>query len=156
ACESVPTDLAPPTVTTQPLSLTKAIGKTMTLIASVTGPGPFSYQWRLNGTNVLNVNDITGGRSNALTISGLEDGDAGDYSVVVSNAAGSVTTTVASLTVVPGDENQSPAISSISPSIGLTTGGTIITINGAGFRRDTAVTFGSAPASLLTYSSTNL
>jgi hypothetical protein len=48
------------------------------------GGGALSYQWRLNGTNVI-------GATNAiLTLCNLTAGQAGVYSVVVSNVAGSL------------------------------------------------------------------
>jgi hypothetical protein len=44
----------PPSVTIQPTNNVVAVtlGNNVTLAVSVTGPGPFSYQWQLNGTNL--------------------------------------------------------------------------------------------------------
>ena len=47
---------SPPNVTLQPTNslVTATIGNNVNLSVSVTGTGPFSYQWQLNGTNLLN------------------------------------------------------------------------------------------------------
>ncbi len=44
----------PPTVTTQPSSLTNLAGSTVSFNAAAGGTGPFSYQWQFNGTNLPN------------------------------------------------------------------------------------------------------
>jgi uncharacterized repeat protein (TIGR03803 family) len=49
------------------------IGGTVSLVVSVSGTGPFSYQWQLNGTNLPNgiITTVAGGGNN-----GLGDGEA--------------------------------------------------------------------------------
>ncbi|MDB6018165.1 MAG: hypothetical protein JWR19_2654 [Pedosphaera sp.] len=56
------------------------------------GSKPLSYQWRVNGTNILNANNPT------LTLTNLAFSDAGNYSVLVSNPAGSTLSSNATLT----------------------------------------------------------
>jgi uncharacterized repeat protein (TIGR03803 family) len=55
----------PPMVAIQPTnnSLTIPFGNNVTLSVSVTGTGPFSYQWQLNGTNLPNgiITTVAGG-----------------------------------------------------------------------------------------------
>lgn len=58
-----------------------ALGTTITLTSQSTGVS-LTYQWRLNGTNIL------GATGQALTITNASPGDAGTYSVLVSNLAG--------------------------------------------------------------------
>src|ERR1700723_3505206 len=47
-----------PTITTQPISQTNLAGTNVVLSIGVAGPGPFTYQWQFNGTN-LPTNIIT-------------------------------------------------------------------------------------------------
>jgi hypothetical protein len=58
------------------------------------GPGPLSFQWRFHGV------DISGANRSSLTIANSTLLDAGDYDVVVSNDAGSVTSRSARLNVL--------------------------------------------------------
>jgi len=44
-----------PTITAQPAGQTNAAGDTVTFSVAAAGPGPFTYQWRLNGTNLANT-----------------------------------------------------------------------------------------------------
>ena len=64
---------------------------------SAIGASPLSYQWRFNGTNQA------GATASVYTLPSVQAGDAGNYSVVVSNAAGSVTSSEAVLTVLQGN-----------------------------------------------------
>ncbi len=70
-------------------------GNSATLTVSATGSGPFTYQWRRNGS------EIAGATGSALTLNGLQLADAGLYSVVVGNAAGTITSRAAVLNVAP-------------------------------------------------------
>src|SRR5207247_572261 len=58
-----------------------------------------SYQWRFNGTNLVDGGNISGVTTPNLTISKVETNSAGDYSVVVMNLAGSTNSSNAHLTV---------------------------------------------------------
>jgi len=58
------------------------------------GTEPLRYQWRYDGTG------IPGATTNGYTRTNLRPSDAGSYSVVVSNVAGSVTSAAAVLSVV--------------------------------------------------------
>jgi len=78
----------------QPESTNAFAGQSVILSATVTGSTPYDYQWQLNGTNLV-------GATNAiLTISDLQNGNAGGYSLVVNNGGNPVTSTTAQLTVV--------------------------------------------------------
>jgi hypothetical protein len=83
----------PTTIASQPASLAVSSGNPATFSVTATGTAPLSYQWRKNGTN------LSGGTSSTYVIVSAQTTDAGNYSVVVSNAAGSVTSASASLTV---------------------------------------------------------
>jgi alpha-tubulin suppressor-like RCC1 family protein len=83
----------PPTIATQPVVNTAVIGGTVIYSVTVTGVGPFTYQWRHNGTNISGATDAT------LTLSNVGASQGGSYTVVVSNAYGSVTSNAAALTI---------------------------------------------------------
>jgi len=82
-----------PTITTHPASQTVAAGQSVTFSVSASGTAPLSYQWRKDGASLS-------GQTNATySITNVNAGQAGVYSVVVSNGGGSATSNGASLTV---------------------------------------------------------
>ena len=91
------TVIDPPVVTTPPASRTNSAGDRT--VFSVSSSGQLkSFQWRLNGV------DVSGATSSSYTIAGVATADAGDYVVVITNIAGSVTSApAASLTVIGGN-----------------------------------------------------
>ena len=84
-----------PAIAVQPTSTTNYV--TLTTVLSVTADGPdgLAYQWKRNGV------DIDGAVEPSLTLSALDIASGGDYTVVISNPYGSVTSSVAKLTVLP-------------------------------------------------------
>jgi hypothetical protein len=85
-----------PTITTQPANQTVTAGQTATFSAVAAGTAPLSYQWQKNGAN------ITGATSASYTTPSTASTDNGStFQVVVSNSAGSVTSSAATLTVNP-------------------------------------------------------
>jgi len=83
-----------PTIATQPVSQTAVAGAMAQFTVVAGGTGPFKYQWLLNGTA------ISGATSATYTTGELSSLDNGDqFSVSVSNASESVTSSVASLSV---------------------------------------------------------
>ncbi len=84
-----------PTITTQPVSQTVTVGANVTFTVGATGTAPLSYQWRFNSVN------ISGATSSVLTLNAVTTANAGSYSALVSNSAGSATSAAASLTVNP-------------------------------------------------------
>ena len=82
-----------PAITAQPVGLTVNPGVIAVLSVTATGTGPLSYQWKKQGQ------DIAGATQSAYTVESAVQGDEGGYSVLVSNAAGSVMSGVAVLTV---------------------------------------------------------
>lgn len=85
-------DLAP-TISAQPQSQTAAPGATVTFTVTASGRPTPTYQWARNGTA------IAGATSPTLTLTNVQAADAGNYTVTVSNRAGSVTSNPATLTV---------------------------------------------------------
>ena len=89
----------PPTITTQPQSQIVGVGATATFSVVASGSTPLHYQWMENGMA------ISGATSASYTTPVLTLADSNEqFSVVVSNGSGSVTSSTAMLTVlaVPG------------------------------------------------------
>jgi alpha-tubulin suppressor-like RCC1 family protein len=82
-----------PTITTQPASLSVASGSDAAFAIAAQGTEALSYQWRFNGIA------ISGANSPVLRLGAVGAGQAGLYSVVVSNSAGTLTSGDASLAV---------------------------------------------------------
>ncbi|RPI52609.1 MAG: DUF11 domain-containing protein, partial [Acidobacteria bacterium] len=86
-----------PSITTQPASLTVTAPAAASFSVVATGDAPLSYQWKRNGV------DIGGATSATYVLDPTAIGDNGAlFSVVVSNAAGTVTSASAGLTVFEG------------------------------------------------------
>jgi pectin methylesterase-like acyl-CoA thioesterase len=85
-----------PNILTQPVNVSLTAGETATFTVSATGIFSPGYQWLQNGTNApyASANNAT------LVISNAQAGDAATYSVIVSNAAGTVTSGTATLAVI--------------------------------------------------------
>lgn len=90
----------PPSFVTQPVSQTNLYGGTANFTAAVSGTEPLFFQWRKDGTNLVNGGPIYGVNSNTLALPNIQFADGGNYDVVVTNLFGSATSTVAILTVV--------------------------------------------------------
>ncbi len=82
-----------PTLSRQPASATVNVGASATFSVEASAGATPSYQWYFNGTA------IAGATSAAYTVSSARSTDAGDYTVVVANEVGSVTSNKATLTV---------------------------------------------------------
>jgi invasion protein IalB len=97
-----------PSITTQPASQTIASGQTATFSVTATGTAPLSYQWRKNGTA------IGGASSASYTTPSETTADNGAlFSVVVSNSAGSATSSNATLTVTSSTGALNPSTTSL-------------------------------------------
>ena len=100
------TVIYPPTITAQPSSLLVLPGTNVAFGVSLNGATPFSYEWRLNGTNIVNATNAN------FVIAPVLTNNAGNYSVIITNAAGSVTSSVAGLTVLLSPTNQAKVVNS--------------------------------------------
>ncbi len=83
----------PPIIITQPTNQSIPLGGMAQFSVNVQGTSPFYYQWRKNGTNIPNTTVVP------YKILNVQSSDTGDYSVVISNIAGVVTSAIAHLTV---------------------------------------------------------
>jgi len=88
---------SPPSIVTQPQPQSVFAGQNGTFSVSASGSAPLSYQWRLGTT------PISGAAASSYTRTNAQVGDAGSYSVIITNASGSVTSSAAQLTVLTGN-----------------------------------------------------
>ncbi len=89
-----------PGITSQPQSESVALGDSAVFSVIATGSPSLYYQW------FFNTNSPLGNATNSvLTLNNVQPGDAGNYSVLVSNVAGSVTSDYATLTVLTNSPN---------------------------------------------------
>ncbi len=91
--------VTPPFITRQPLSCTNAVGTTARVSVEAAGSTPLSYQWRRDGTNLVNGGTLSGVTITNLSIGNVQLEDACDYTVLVTNQWGSATSVAAHLTV---------------------------------------------------------
>lgn len=85
----------PPAITSHPVSQTVIEGNTAIFSVSATGQTPLNYQWRFNGTNMVNATNAT------LTLTNAQLSQAGEYSIQLSNIFGALVSSNAVLTVTP-------------------------------------------------------
>jgi hypothetical protein len=89
------TAAAAPGIASPPQDSTVTVGDTAAFSVTATGDEPLSYRW------YFNTNTLLAGQANAtLTLTNAQFTNAGGYCVAVSNVAGAVTSTVATLAVV--------------------------------------------------------
>jgi len=97
--------VSPPIIILQPGNQAVIEGTTATFSVGTTNQGPLFYQWRYDSgagpTNLMDGGHISGASSPTLTVNNVSQSDVGAYSVVVSNAAGAVTSSNAFLGLVP-------------------------------------------------------
>ena len=97
-----------PAITVQPADQYVQMGQAAAFSVSVSGTRPFLYQWRANGA------DITSATNASYTTPAVSEEDAGSrVEVIVANALGAVTSSVATLYL-----NQLPSVSLINPVSG--------------------------------------
>lgn len=108
----------PPVITYHPPSIAVRLGDYLSsLSVGVGGTGPFTYQWRKNGTAIAGATDYYYYLYRAAT-----SADTGAYTVVISNAQGSVTSEACNLLVLPA---LAPVISQPPTSQAIVQGGTL-------------------------------
>ncbi len=120
-----------PAITSPPVSQTINVGQMASFTVAATGSAPLSYQWKKNG------NVLAGATNTTLTLVNAQTTDAANapgYTVVVTNAAGTATSAVATL-----------AVTLVAPSI--TTQPIAQTVNTGGSVTFSVVAGGTSPLS---------
>jgi len=105
----------PPTITTEPDDVTVDSGEAVALNVVADGSQPLRYQWYLNGTNAL-----AGATSRRFNITNAQPVHSGNYTVVVTNALGSITSRVAVVTVLAVPPRITSQSDEVTPCIGGT------------------------------------
>jgi hypothetical protein len=110
----------PPSIITQPQGQTVSIGQSATFSVVASGTAPLNFQWRLGGTNIFGAN------TNSYTVNSAQDTNVGDYTIVITNLAGSVTSSVAALTLLSSNSVVIAQwnFNSIAPDANVATGTT--------------------------------
>jgi hypothetical protein len=104
---STATATGAPVLVAQPQSQTVAAGANVVLSVEVSGVSPFTYQWQFDGAS------IPGATNRSLTVPAAQPSNAGNYTVVVSNPLGTVTSSATGVRV-------RPSLGYVSGSDGLT------------------------------------
>lgn len=94
-----------PTITTQPVAQSVVLGGSVTFTVSINGTG-VTYQWYFNGQPIAGANNAS------YLINAVTAAMAGNYHVAIANLGGSVTSSVAALTV--GSASNPARISNMS------------------------------------------
>jgi len=121
AFDSLP--VTQPTVLIQPVGGTYYVGNPFTLSVNAGGTG-IGYQW------LMNSNSIAGATADILTITNAATTNSGNYQVVITNSAGSVTSIVAAISVLAPpvtviySDTMSGAIGALNGRVPDTTGTT--------------------------------
>ncbi|HLU46556.1 MAG TPA: immunoglobulin domain-containing protein, partial [Planctomycetota bacterium] len=117
-CDSVPSSAAavtihaPPAIEVSPIPTGACEGESVVLSVVASGTGPFTYEWRKNGS------PIPGANGSELQLASASPADEGSYDVIVSNACGAVSSAAAFVDVGSG-----PIVSSAPSSIVACAGG---------------------------------
>jgi hypothetical protein len=141
----------PPSITTQPANVSVTAGQNASFSVVAAGDTPLSYQWQRNGVAISGAT----GSSYTTPVTTLADNDA-SFAVVVSNAAGTVTSASARLTVQAAAV--APTIVTQPASVTVATGGVAtftVLAQGTGpltyqWRRGSQVLAGATSASYTT------
>ncbi|MBI5218218.1 MAG: immunoglobulin domain-containing protein [Bacteroidia bacterium] len=98
-CGTIYTDSAalnvklPPSIIMQPDDKIRCVGDSVSFSVKISGQEPFTYEWSLQGIPIPNSNSST------FVIDTLDQGDAGNYTCMITNECGSILSDTAILTV---------------------------------------------------------
>ena len=105
AMQIVPRTTALPAVIDPLLPATVYAGGKAVFRAGVGGVVPMAFRWQKDGVDLADGAKISGSQTATLTISPASSADVGNYSIIVSNAIGTITSPAASLAVTSPARN---------------------------------------------------
>jgi hypothetical protein len=112
--------LQAPGIATQPANLTVNVGSNAVYSCVATGSVPLNYQWRFGNGGGPGGN-LAGATNSSLTITNAQSSNAGNYRCIVSNIAGTASSSVATLTVnTPAAITTPPASQTVTPGSNVT------------------------------------
>jgi hypothetical protein len=100
ACSFEIAIIALPAITLQPASRTNKWGTTARFKVAATSLTPMTFRWKKNGIALVDTEKVSGATSDELVLSAVTESDVGDYSVDVSNLAGTTSSATAHLDVI--------------------------------------------------------
>ena len=99
----------PPAITSPPATQTALVGANVSFAVTASGSSPLSYQWKFAGAKLKNATNAV------LLLNNVQLTNSGTYTVTVTNAAGSVSSS-ATLTVSPPPAITLQPVSQIAPT----------------------------------------
>ena len=124
-----------PWITQQSESVLSCPGSSPTFAVTASGTAPLYFQWRKNGTNLVDGGHVTGSATTSLTLLNVSQTDTANYDLVVTNAYGSVTSSVGTLTVTLIPARATPIVLN-----GFIVGATLLD-GGCGYSSPPAIVF---------------
>lgn len=137
---TVTTPITPPQISSPPTNLTVVAGQPAAFFVTATGTAPLAYQWRFN------VSPLADATNASLALNPARLAQAGDYSVVVTNSGGSVTSAPAHLAI----DLPAPPMVNLLPAQGTDFVLTFIPVVGLTNSVQTAATLNGGPWTVLT------
>jgi hypothetical protein len=135
-----------PSVTTQPLNLTISSDALATFTSFASGTLTPSVQWQVSTDGGKSFAPIRGATATTYTLYTVVRDSGFEYEAVFTNAAGSVVSQPATLTVTYAV----PQVWGLNLAAGPTVGGALMTITGLGFTGAASVDFGTTPSPYFT------
>ncbi|MEY3608881.1 MAG: hypothetical protein RLZZ447_1669 [Verrucomicrobiota bacterium] len=109
-----------PVITTQPATQIAIAGSSVRFSVTAASSAALTYTWSRNGA------PIAGATGSSLSLSGVSKTDEGNYAVMITNSAGSVTSNPAGLRVLPASNLANLSVrTTLSPNQTLTLGAVV-------------------------------
>jgi alpha-tubulin suppressor-like RCC1 family protein len=99
-CSLALVEASSPVILKQPSNVTADYGATVLFSANAVGAAPLSYQWQKNGSSLSDGGNVSGSATASLSLGSVQEADTATYTVIIANAAGSVTSSPAILAVL--------------------------------------------------------